>query len=54
MTAHHVLRASRPKELLWLWNAGHTEWMADDHPTFVKMISRFDNWFHTHVGQMAE
>lgn len=43
-----------PKELLWLWNAGHTEWMADDHPTFRKMVSRIDDWFRTHVGDMAE
>ena len=42
-----------PKEILWLWNAGHTEWMKDDHPTFLRMISSFDRWFHGQIGAMA-
>jgi pimeloyl-ACP methyl ester carboxylesterase len=39
-----------PKQLHWLWNAGHTEWMADDNPTFQGLVSAIDGWYHTHVA----
>jgi len=38
-----------PKELLWLWNAGHTEWMDDAHPTFQKLVAAIDTWYHGQV-----
>ncbi len=41
-----------PKEILWLWGAGHTEWMRDEHPTFRKMVSAIDSWFQRHVAEM--
>jgi len=32
-------RATEPKELVLLEDAGHTEWMFDDHPTFQRVVS---------------
>lgn len=32
--------AGEPKELLVLEDAGHTEWMFDDHPTFRRVVER--------------
>lgn len=29
--------ADEPKELVWLDDAGHTEWMYDDHPTYRQL-----------------
>ena len=29
-----------PKGIYWLWNAGHTEWMADANPAFQKLVAR--------------
>lgn len=43
-----------PKEILWLWGAGHTEWMKDDHPTFLKMVAAIDAWFRRRVPEMQE
>jgi pimeloyl-ACP methyl ester carboxylesterase len=42
-----------PKQILWLWNAGHTEWMADDHPTFKGLVTAIDNWYHSQVATFA-
>ena len=39
-----------PKELHWLWNAGHTEWMDDANPTFQGLVSAIDNWYHSQVA----
>ena len=38
-----------PKQLYWLWNAGHTEWMDDANPTFQKLVSAIDAWYHNTV-----
>ncbi len=38
-----------PKQIYWLWNAGHTEWMADDNPAFKKLVATIDAWFHSEV-----
>lgn len=32
--------AGEPKELFVLEDAGHTEWMFDDHPTFRRVVDR--------------
>lgn len=34
-----------PKELFWLWGAGHTEWMDDQNPIFRKLITAIDAWY---------
>jgi pimeloyl-ACP methyl ester carboxylesterase len=39
-----------PKELVWLWNAGHTEWMDDEHPTFQQLTQRIDEWLQRSAG----
>ena len=41
-----------PKELLWLWNVGHTEWMKDEHPTYQALISKIDDWLTRNAGIM--
>jgi len=33
-----------PKELYWIPDAGHTEFMADDHPTFLALGARIAQW----------
>jgi pimeloyl-ACP methyl ester carboxylesterase len=33
-----------PKTLHWIPNAGHTEWMLDDNPTFQATMSRMQAW----------
>lgn len=33
-----------PKELRWVENAGHTEWMLDDHPTFQGAMRTMQGW----------
>lgn len=40
-------RAGDPRELVFLPDAGHTEWMYDDHPTFKGLVSRLDGFFAT-------
>ena len=42
-----------PKEIYWLWNAGHTEWMDDADPAFQKLVASIDNWYHTKVEAFA-
>jgi pimeloyl-ACP methyl ester carboxylesterase len=42
-----------PKEILWLWKSGHTEWMKDDHPTFQKLIININSWYDNHINEMA-
>lgn len=37
--------ASEPKQLVFLDGSGHTEWMFDDHPTFVKLLGLLDEHF---------
>lgn len=33
-----------PSEILWLEDAGHTEWMFDDHPTFQSLCEGMRTW----------
>ncbi len=42
-----------PKELFWLWNAGHTEWMDDANPTFQKLVAAIDGWYHGRIQSHA-
>ncbi|MFL5864606.1 MAG: alpha/beta hydrolase [Solirubrobacteraceae bacterium] len=37
--------ASEPKQLVFLENAGHTEWMFDEHPTFQGLVRILDDFF---------
>lgn len=32
------------KELYWMKNAGHTEWMFDTNKTFVMLVGNLDQW----------
>lgn len=38
-------RAAEPKRLVLLKEAGHTEWMFDDHPTFQKLVELLDVFY---------
>lgn len=42
-----------PKEIYWLWNGGHTEWMADDNPAFQKLVNAILSWYDTKVAPFA-
>lgn len=33
-----------PKELYWIPNAGHTEWMLDENPIFQGLVKRLEEW----------
>lgn len=33
-----------PKKLYWIENAGHTEWMHDDNPHFLRLCERISSW----------
>lgn len=33
-----------PKHMHWVPDAGHTEWMLDDHPKFVALVQVLDAW----------
>lgn len=37
--------AREPKQLVLLENAGHTEWMFDEHPTFRHLVRTLDTFF---------
>ena len=37
-----------PVELHWLKDAGHTEWMSDDHPTFIELCELLHGWLQRH------
>ncbi len=37
--------AAEPKRLVFLENAGHTEWMFDEHPTFRRLVRILDEFF---------
>ncbi len=32
------------KKLVWIDNAGHTEWMHDTHQTFKNVVDKIDQW----------
>lgn len=36
--------AAEPKELVFLENSGHTEWMFDEHPTFKRLTALLDDF----------
>jgi pimeloyl-ACP methyl ester carboxylesterase len=38
-----------PKEIFWLWGAGHTEFMDDDNPTFKRLAGAVANFLQTQV-----
>lgn len=38
--------AREPKQLVFLKDSGHTEWMFDAHPTFRKLVAVLDIFFH--------
>jgi pimeloyl-ACP methyl ester carboxylesterase len=38
-------RAGDPKQLIYLEGVGHTEWMFDDHPTFLRLVDLLDEFF---------
>jgi hypothetical protein len=38
-----------PKEIFWLWGAGHTEFMDDDNPTFKRLAAAVANFLQTQV-----
>jgi hypothetical protein len=38
-----------PKEIFWLWGAGHTEFMNDEHPTFKRLAGAVANFLQTQV-----
>jgi fermentation-respiration switch protein FrsA (DUF1100 family) len=33
-----------PKEMHWVPDAGHTEWMLDDDPKFLALVGVLDRW----------
>lgn len=37
--------AQEPKQLVFLEDSGHTEWMFDDHPTFRRVLGLLDDFF---------
>jgi hypothetical protein len=37
--------AEEPKRLVWLEGMGHTEWMFDEHPTFLGLVELLDQFF---------
>jgi pimeloyl-ACP methyl ester carboxylesterase len=39
-----------PKELYWIPGAGHTEFMRDDHPTFLRLAARIEDWLRTRLA----
>lgn len=43
-------KAGEPKHLEVLPGAGHTEWMFDDHPTFVALVSTIERFLGEALG----
>ncbi len=43
--------AGEPKRLEFLEERGHTEWMFDDSPTFVKLVGLLDEFLTEALGQ---
>ena len=39
-----------PKEMHWVPDAGHTEWMLDDHPKFVALAETLDRWLRSRIS----
>ncbi|OGA18138.1 MAG: hypothetical protein A3G25_05480 [Betaproteobacteria bacterium RIFCSPLOWO2_12_FULL_63_13] len=38
-----------PKDIYWLWGAGHTEFMDDNHPTFRRLTDAIASFMQTQV-----
>ena len=38
-----------PKELHWIKGGGHTEWMTDDNPIFLRLVDKLYEW----LGRLA-
>jgi pimeloyl-ACP methyl ester carboxylesterase len=38
-----------PKEIFWLWGAGHTEFMDDDNPTFRRLVGGVADFLQAQV-----
>ena len=45
--------AEEPKALDLLEGAGHTEWMFDDHPTFLRLARRVRDFLDTELQDAA-
>ena len=43
-------RAAEPKQLELLPATGHTEWMFDEHPTFIRVVELIDGFLSTALG----
>ncbi len=39
-----LARYPGPKHVHWVPDAGHTEWMLDDHPKFAALVQALDAW----------
>lgn len=39
-----------PKELLWLWKMGHTEWMQEEGAVFCQVVEKIDSWLQANRG----
>ena len=46
--------AREPKQLVVLEQAGHTEWMFDDHPTFRELVGVLDDFFRDALRVRAD
>ncbi len=46
-------RAGEPKEIVWLEDSGHTEWMFDEHPTFQRMANVISGFLSDALGHAA-
>jgi hypothetical protein len=33
-----------PKQLYWIPNAGHTEWMLDESPIYRTLVENLEGW----------
>ena len=38
-----------PKEMFWLWGAGHTEFMDDENPTFKRLVGAIEGFLQIEV-----
>jgi uncharacterized protein len=47
-------RAEEPKKLVLLENAGHTEWMFDDHPTFKRVTDAIRTFLTDALGEASK
>jgi pimeloyl-ACP methyl ester carboxylesterase len=42
-----IARYPGPKHVHWVPDAGHTEWMLDDHPKFLALVDALDAWMRS-------